>query len=237
MTAASWLRGELYIAGLHLGTYANSTTYFDHSDWLGTIRAWSSAAGSRVGTCTSLPFGDALTCAGTMPSPLNFTGEPLDSESNLTHFWFRQFSTTEGRWTVPDPAGVGTADISNAQTWNRYAYTINSPCSGYDVYGLDVCKLAVKVTGNLPKGVDPASVVSTLNTAFGSQFSFSLATGAAADFTVTSNNALSQYGSGTMGYAPPNSPQIQLDGSAITNEWNSLQGLVPPPDTAVVWPI
>jgi hypothetical protein len=30
-----------------------------------------------------------------------------DGESNLEHTWFRQLSTTQGRWTVPDPAGVG----------------------------------------------------------------------------------------------------------------------------------
>jgi len=34
-TASVWQRSELY-AGWHVATYTNNTTYFDHSDWLGT---------------------------------------------------------------------------------------------------------------------------------------------------------------------------------------------------------
>jgi hypothetical protein len=28
---------------------------------------------------------------------------------------------------VPDPAGLAAADITNPQTWNRYAYVMNDP--------------------------------------------------------------------------------------------------------------
>ena len=54
-----WARSELYAGGLHVATYTNNTTYFDHRDWLGTVRARSSVSGASVETCTSLPFGDA----------------------------------------------------------------------------------------------------------------------------------------------------------------------------------
>jgi RHS repeat-associated protein len=136
-SSGGWWRGEVYGAGMHLATYTNSTTYFDHSDWLGTIRAHSNTMGASVETCASLAFGDAQNCTGTDWSPLHYTGQSLDPESNLTHFLYRQLSTTQGRWTTPDPAGLAVADASNPQTWNRYAYVLNNPLSYIDPSGLE----------------------------------------------------------------------------------------------------
>jgi RHS repeat-associated protein len=136
MSGSTWQRGEVYAGGMHVATYANSTTYFDHADWLGTVRARSNTAGGSVETCTSLAFGDGLTCAGTEASPLHYAGQPLDSESNHTHFLYRQLSSTQGRWTTPDPAGLGAADPHNPQTWNRYTYVANNPLNSVDPMGL-----------------------------------------------------------------------------------------------------
>jgi RHS repeat-associated protein len=119
-----------------LAAYANSTTYFNHSDWLGTVRAWSNVSGSSVGTCTSLPFGDAQTCTGTSANSWDYTGLPFDSESGMTHALFRQLSTTQGRWTTSDPAGMAAVDPTNPQSWNRYAYVNNTPTNAVDPLGL-----------------------------------------------------------------------------------------------------
>jgi RHS repeat-associated protein len=137
-------RNELYVGNRHLGTYVFSTTYFVHSDWLGTERARSSATGAPYETATSLPFGDALTSAGgSDPSPLHFTGLQRDSESNLDHTLFRQYSSSLGRWMHPDPAGLAAVDPANPQSWNRYSYVGNNPCSRIDPLGLDQCNLGV----------------------------------------------------------------------------------------------
>jgi RHS repeat-associated protein len=134
VTASNWAWGDA--GGLGIAAYANSTTYFNSSDWLGTARVWSNVSGGSSGTCTSLPFGDAQNCTGTMPVPMHYTGQPLDSETNLNHFLYRQLSTMEGRWTTPDPAGMAAVDPTNPQTWNRYAYVMNSPLSSTDGLGL-----------------------------------------------------------------------------------------------------
>jgi RHS repeat-associated protein len=131
-----WARSELYAGGMHVATYVNNSTYFGHGDWLGTVRALTDPTGTPVETCTSLAFGDGQSCTGSNWSPLHFTGLEHDSESNLDHTSFRQYSSTEGRWLMPDPAGVAAVDPGNPQTWNRYAYVMNNPLSLADPLGL-----------------------------------------------------------------------------------------------------
>jgi len=62
-----------------------------------------------------------------------------DSESNLDHTLFRQYSSSLGRWMHPDPAGLAAADPSNPQSWNRYAYVLNDPMDWIDPLGLGPC--------------------------------------------------------------------------------------------------
>jgi RHS repeat-associated protein len=139
VTSSGWQWGDAGAAGVAL--YASSTTYFNHTDWLGSIRAWSNPSGSSVGTCASLPFGDGQNCTGTSPNSWDytgFTGLPYDSESGMTHALFRQLSTTQGRWTTPDPSGLTAVDPTNPQTWNRYVYVANNPLKFVDRHGLQL---------------------------------------------------------------------------------------------------
>jgi RHS repeat-associated protein len=142
ISGSTWQRGEVFAGGSHLATYNNvvspAMTYFEHSDWVGSVRARSNATGGSVETCTSLPFGDNQSCVGTDGSPVHFATLTLDSESNLQHAIFRQYSTTQGRWTVPDPSGLAAVDPSNPQAWNRYAYVTNRPLRFSDPTGLNL---------------------------------------------------------------------------------------------------
>ena len=48
----------------------------------------------------------------------------------------RELSVFSGRWLSTDPAGLGAADPTNPQTWNRYAYVMNNPLAYIDPSGL-----------------------------------------------------------------------------------------------------
>jgi RHS repeat-associated protein len=131
-----WNFGEIYAGGRHLATYANSTTYFYHGDWLNTKRVMTGMNGLAALTCIGFPFGDGVSCTGTNPSNNSFTDDIHDSETNLEHTLFRKYSGTQGRWLTPDPGGVRVVDSANPQTWNRYAYVTNNAPNKLDPIGL-----------------------------------------------------------------------------------------------------
>jgi RHS repeat-associated protein len=134
-----WQRAEIYVGGRHLGTYsggAGGATYFSHTDWLGTERVRTNVSGVVSETCTSNPYGDALSCTGTDVSPVHYTGLERDTETNLEHAWFRYYNSRLGVWMTPDPAGLGAVSPGNPQSWNANAYVVNSPLNGGDPLGL-----------------------------------------------------------------------------------------------------
>lgn len=133
----AWDRTEVYAGSKHLATYtggATGVTYFNHADWLGTERGRSNVAGSICESITSLPFGDGLATSGSCgdPSPMHFTGQEHDPESNLDNFHARYDSTSLGRFMSPDPVGGSGAD---PQTLNKYAYVRNNPLNFTDPTG------------------------------------------------------------------------------------------------------
>jgi RHS repeat-associated protein len=120
-------------------TYANNTTYFNHTDHLGAPRITTDYTGTVQRTQVNLPFGDGFVETPLTPI-LDFTGYAggtSDSENNADHFGAREHDKTPGRWFSPDPAGLDAVDPSNPQTWNRYTYSLNNPMTFFDRSGLD----------------------------------------------------------------------------------------------------
>jgi RHS repeat-associated protein len=135
-SSGGWNFGEIYAAGRHIATYSGGTTNFMHGDWLGTKRVMTALNGTVSETCTGFMFGDGVNCTGTNWSFNGFTDDIHDPETNLEHTLFRQYSGSEGRWLTVDPGGVASADPSNPQSWNRYAYVMGNPVNGMDRQGL-----------------------------------------------------------------------------------------------------
>jgi RHS repeat-associated protein len=133
--SGNWIRGEIYGARKHIGTYRDGTTYFTQTDWLGTERARVYFNGNLFQTCTSLPFGDGLNCSGASdPSPNHLTGKPRDLESGLDYFGARYYSSVMGRFTSSDTP-LADQHIVDPQSWNLYRYGDNSPLGYIDLDG------------------------------------------------------------------------------------------------------
>ena len=126
---------EIYAGGRHLATYSYNTTDFIHTDWLGTKRAMTNVSGVVSETSASFPFGDGLSNVGTEWNFMHLSDDTHDGESNLDHAAFRQYSNTQGRFTTPDPF-LGSMNITNPQSLNRYSYVMNSPMNWNDPSGL-----------------------------------------------------------------------------------------------------
>jgi RHS repeat-associated protein len=127
--------GQLYVGDRHFGRQSGGT-FFYHSDWLGTVRLTNpDQYPYSAETCTSLPFGDALTCNSTYGSNIHFTGKEHDYETGLDDFGARFDSSNFGRFTAPDPL-MNSGRPWDPQTWNRYAYALNNPMNIVDTTGL-----------------------------------------------------------------------------------------------------
>ena len=140
-SSGGWMRGEVYLAGRHLATYNNNTTYFSHTDWSKTERVRSAVDGSTAGTCTSYPYGDNYICTGIDPSPIKYAGMEYDSETQLYHTPHRYYNPRLGLWMTPDPAGMAASRTSTPQSLNRYAYVAHNPINLFDPTGLDCAYL------------------------------------------------------------------------------------------------
>ena len=110
------------------------TSYY-HVDHLGSARMMTNGYGYPVWQANYLPFGYEYSAQNTV-NHYKFTGQERDAEIGLDHFLFRQYSSTQGRWLTPDPAGLAAVDPSNPQSWNRYAYVMNDPTGHIDPFGL-----------------------------------------------------------------------------------------------------
>jgi RHS repeat-associated protein len=145
MNGSSLQKGFVPLTGGSMAVYSSSgLDHYRHSDWLGSNRLCSSP--SRTVTCDVAygPYGETYAPSGsTDPS---FTGQNQDTAANLYDFPAREYGI-QGRWPSPDPAGIGSVDPTDPQTWNRYAYVRNSPLVITDPSGEDSCGLPVPGIG------------------------------------------------------------------------------------------
>ena len=111
--------------------------YYRHSDWLGTNRFSATPSGTVYFDGAYAPYAENYAGIGT--SDRVFTGQPMGTLPGLYDFTFREYGQAQGRWLVPDPAGLAAVDMTNPQTWNRYAYVMNNPLSYIDPLGLYLC--------------------------------------------------------------------------------------------------
>jgi RHS repeat-associated protein len=110
------------------------------SDHLGSTRGLMNNSGTLIDTLTFDAFGNIATES----TPANgdrfkFAAGQWDSNLSQYHFGARWYDPADGRWTSPDPLGLGPDS-------NPYRYVFNDPTGRTDLTGL----AASPVTGNAP---------------------------------------------------------------------------------------
>jgi RHS repeat-associated protein len=128
------------VAGGGTAVYNSSgPPYYRHADWPGSSRLGSTPSRTVYYDGAYAPHGENYAETGT--TDRSFTGQNQDMVPSgsypLYDFLMREYNATWGRWISPDPAGLAAVDITNPQTWNRYAYAINNPLGLVDRLGLD----------------------------------------------------------------------------------------------------
>ena len=87
--------------------------YYRHSDWLGSSRLALDVNGNLYSGRAYAPFGESY--AETGAADRSFTGQTQDviaGPTGIYDFLFRQHASSQGRWLVPDPAGLAAVDIT-----------------------------------------------------------------------------------------------------------------------------
>jgi RHS repeat-associated protein len=120
----------------------NATTQYFHQDGLGSTRAITDAQGTTLATYAYNAFGAPRVQTGTATTAYQFTGEPLDSDTDLYYLRARWYNPGTGRFTAPDPLGYAGGD-------NPYAYAGNNPTSAVDHSGLFAWWIAGAVVGGV----------------------------------------------------------------------------------------
>ena len=128
-TDGIWAKGKMIV--LVPGTQTGGPEYrlLDH---LGSLVIGTTSSGSVYDSDSYLPFGQ-LTASSTA-DPLLYTGIEKDAENNSYHAWFRNLSIAQARWLRPDPY-LGSYNLANPQSFNRYAYVGNNPLAFIDPSG------------------------------------------------------------------------------------------------------
>ncbi len=134
------------------GNQTNST-HFYLGDHLGTAQMEFAGEGWPVWQGQFAPFGGELDSQNTT-NHYKFTGQERDDkETGQDHFLFRDYVSSTGRWTSPDPY-LGSYDLSNPQSLNRYAYVQNNPLSYVDPFGLNLILCTTYTTKTYSSGYD-----------------------------------------------------------------------------------
>jgi RHS repeat-associated protein len=119
------------------------------ADHLGTPRMIFDASGKLENMTRHdyLPFGEelfaptggrtaAMGYSGSDGLRQQFTTKERDVETGLDYFLARYYSSTQGRFILPDPL-LSSGKVAEPQSWNRYNYCSNNPLNIIDPTGLD----------------------------------------------------------------------------------------------------
>lgn len=146
----------VYSAGKLVAEYstqtppANPTTNYVATDTIQSVRVVSDGNGQVVSRRDFLPFGEELyadgqnrttngkySLSGQDAVRQRFTGYQKDMETGFDFAEARYYNNRHGRFTAVDPL-LASGKNANPQTFNRYAYVVNSPLNLTDKTGMQI---------------------------------------------------------------------------------------------------
>ena len=139
--AGVWQRGYVYTEGGGLlAIQADGVVRWVHQDPVTKTQRVTDTAGSTVGRIELDPWGGVAGGGWTQNSqhqPRKFTTYERDGNGS-DEAMMRRYNRWHSRFDQPDPY-EGSYDVSDPQSFNRYAYAGNDPVNFADPTGLDEC--------------------------------------------------------------------------------------------------
>lgn len=130
---AGLLKGTVGLAlgMLSLGTVAQTTVKYVHTDALGSVVAMTDASGAVIETTREYePYGQQL--VPTVQDGPGYTGHVQDAATGLVYMQQRYFDPQIGRFLSVDPV---QANPNTGASFNRYVYASNNPYKFIDPDG------------------------------------------------------------------------------------------------------
>jgi len=140
---------------------STDTAFYRIGDHLDSLAQKTDSAGNLLGTNDFSPWGELIDSSA--EDRLLFTQHERDTENNSDSTLYRQYASDQGRWLSPDPS-IGSYDLYDPQSFNRYAYLGNRPNNTTDPLGLDV-SCGILCTIGIDAGV--AALVGDIEGLFG----------------------------------------------------------------------
>ena len=126
-----------------------STTYWLHTDRLGSIVATTDASGALAQRRSFRPYGETIASQTGHVESRGWIDQRNDSETGLTYLHSRYYDSTAGCFVSPDPLHPARPGVGS----NRYAYAFGNPANLTDRSGLDTqivcdkCRHQTRVNG------------------------------------------------------------------------------------------
>ena len=147
--APAWSKSYVYLGNRLLSTLTpnagSAAVEHHHPDQLGTRVVTNPAAGTSFEQ-VNLPFGTPLTAESTGATTRRFTSyERSSANVGLDYAINRSYDPQQGRFTQVDPAGMGSTNLENPQSFNLYTYVKNDPINSIDPDGLGLGSFFKKI--------------------------------------------------------------------------------------------
>ncbi|MEK6749996.1 MAG: RHS repeat-associated core domain-containing protein [Pseudomonadota bacterium] len=111
---------------------ASTNVFYYHADHLGSANTVSDSAGSEVKAMLYFPFGATRTETGSKGIAHKYTGQEFDAGTGMYYYGARYYDVRLMRFVSADSL---VQDVTDPQSFNRFAYVRNNPLKYVDPTG------------------------------------------------------------------------------------------------------